>query len=207
MTEYLLCAECQKPITPPQLRYCSKKCRVRALNRRNRDPEQSRKSVALYRQRHPDRVREANRRQYQEHRDERIAKQREYTRQNPDKLAKWHQTARQNSPWRGLLGLAKKRASDKGLAFDLTIEWARDRWNGRCELTDLPFALEPTGIGGPKQFSPTIDRIVPALGYTKDNCRFILQAVNSLKSNGTDESMLIIALALVRRSSMGSQFQ
>jgi hypothetical protein len=46
-------------------------------------------------------------------------------------------------------------------------------------------------------FSPSIDRIIPTLGYTKGNCRFILHALNALKGSGTDEQALAIAGAFV----------
>ncbi len=114
----------------------------------------------------------------------------------------WSYAARRTSGYNALLGFARKRAAAKSLPFDLTKEWAKAHWTGRCELTDLPFFFDHTGVAGPKQMSPTIDRIRPELGYVQSNCRFILQGVNALKSGGTDEDMLVIAEALVRRLKM-----
>lgn len=44
-----------------------------------------------------------------------------------------------------------------------------------------------------------MDRIDSSKGYTQDNCRFILFAVNSFKGVGTDALMLEIAQALLER--------
>jgi len=93
---------------------------------------------------------------------------------------------------------AEERARRKGVPFSLTAEWAISRYTGACELTGIPFVIGQRG-SGPKPYSPSIDRIVPSLGYTPGNCRFILWAVNALKHIGTDADMLFIARALVEK--------
>ena len=93
---------------------------------------------------------------------------------------------------RGALSRSKKR----GIECDLTVEWAQQRWTGKCELTGIEFR---PAIGRQTPFSPSIDRIDPAKGYTQANCRFILGAVNYLKANGTDEDMFHIAAELIAR--------
>lgn len=107
-----------------------------------------------------------------------------------------YQATRLASPWISLIATVKTRAKQKGLAFDLTEEWAKSRWTGQCEISALPFVLGQRG-NGPKRMSPSIDRIVPSLGYVQTNCRFVLHAVNALKQDGTDEEMLSIAEAIV----------
>lgn len=79
------------------------------------------------------------------------------------------------------------------------MEWAEKRWTGKCEITGLPFILSTQR--NPYLFSPSLDKIVPSLGYVPDNCRFILHAVNALKGAGTDEQMLEIAKAIVEKLS------
>src|ERR1700678_3858716 len=53
---------------------------------------------------------------------------------------------------------AKKRAGKNGRSFGLTFKWARDRWNGMCEITGLPF------IEGDRRRCASIDRIDNAKG-------------------------------------------
>jgi hypothetical protein len=99
------------------------------------------------------------------------------------------------SPWRKAVIAAKGRAAKKRVAFDLTVEWAQERWTGFCELTGIPFQPRfdaPSGI-----FSPSLDRIVPEKGYTQANCRFVLMGINGLKRDGTDEEMYLVVKSLI----------
>lgn len=49
-------------------------------------------------------------------------------------------------------------------------------------------------------FAASIDRIDTKKGYTQDNCRFILFAINCMRQNGTDEEMIFIARSLTEVS-------
>lgn len=104
--------------------------------------------------------------------------------------------ARTTSPWLRLLAGAKGRAKKYNIPFTLTIDWARQRWTDTCELTGIPFRTDERG-NGPKTFAASIDQIEPRKGYTPDNCRFVLWAVNALKHDGTDADMYLIAAALL----------
>lgn len=123
------------------------------------------------------------------------AYQRYKPRANAASMKRYH-TARQKSPWQILVEVAKVRARQKNIPFDLTLDWAKERWTGRCELTDIPFVLG-VKIRGP--FSPSIDQIKPNCGYTKDNSRFIIWAINSMKGVGSDKDVFDIAQAIVDR--------
>lgn len=91
---------------------------------------------------------------------------------------------------------AKSRSIKNGHEFDLTLEWAHARWTGKCELSGLPFDWSKPLLHA---FSPSIDRINPLKGYTQDNCRFILQAINAFKGSWSDETMFAIASAMLER--------
>lgn len=117
---------------------------------------------------------------------------------------KWHAYSNQRrrkirilQPWRQPLDSARHRAKSRNREFNLTEEWCLARWTGKCEVCQLPFVIGPAGAPGPRMFAPSIDRINPACGYTQDNCRFVLMAVNSLKHNGTDMDMYRIAAAML----------
>jgi len=98
--------------------------------------------------------------------------------------------------WDGIVRGAIKRAVACGIHYDNDLlEWAPTVWTGRCAISGIEFRR---GNGcGPSPYSPSIDRIIPALGYTKGNCRFILHALNALKGSGGDEDALAIAKAFV----------
>ena len=88
---------------------------------------------------------------------------------------KMHNVSNQDkSRIKSMLYFAKWRNRERKtpVPFDLTIEWALERWTGRCEITGLPFEVRK--VGGPNPFSPSIDRIIADKGSTQDNCRFVL---------------------------------
>ena len=89
---------------------------------------------------------------------------------------------------------AKRRAKEKGLDFDLTIEDIVIP--EYCPV--LGVKLKPgIGIGAAgasqKACSPTIDRIDNSRGYTKDNIKVISYRANLLKRDAILEEMRAIA--------------
>jgi hypothetical protein len=96
-------------------------------------------------------------------------------------------------PYSEAICSAKKRAIKQCVPFDISIEWARNIWTGKCAITGIEFDLQKTGRTGAKDLSPSIDRIKPSIGYTKDNCRFILMCINAFKGRMTDIEMRFIA--------------
>ena len=74
----------------------------------------------------------------------------------------------------------KKRAKKHQWDFDLTKEWIKEKIdNGRCELSGEKFNCD-VGIFNThfNPFTPSVDRINSSKGYTKDNCRVVIAAVN-----------------------------
>lgn len=112
----------------------------------------------------------------------------------PVRATKLHQ-ARKLSTARFSLKGAQERATKKGVPFNLTREYLESIWTGRCAITDFPLSV---GKGtGPKFFSPSLDRIVPALGYVEGNVRFVLWAINAFKGEATDNDVYAVACAIV----------
>lgn len=103
-----------------------------------------------------------------------------------------------NYPWQTLIESTRKRAAKNGVEHTLTFDWGKQHWTGKCAITGIPFT-EPNNRRGRKNrtFFPSIDRINPHIGYTPENSRFVLWAVNAFKSDGTEEDMLMIAKAIV----------
>lgn len=76
---------------------------------------------------------------------------------------------------------ALKRAANKGVAFDLTVEWAIERIEAqdfKCPLTGIPFYMDCTAQTKVHPFMPSLDRIIPGKGYVADNVRIVVYAVN-----------------------------
>ena len=84
---------------------------------------------------------------------------------------------------------ARSRAKARGLECDLPLDWKASITT--CELTGLPF------VKGCRLYAASIDRIDNDKGYTVENYRLVLCAVNHMKNTGTDEDVYHIAAALL----------
>lgn len=130
---------------------------------------------------------------------------RDYTERNRSnynrRMRELNYKTRVATPWKLPIASAKLRARKEGLEFDLTYDWGRDGWTGKCSVSGLSFVILPKA---PRTlFSPTIDRVIPTLGYVRSNCRFVLWSVNAFKQNGTDADVLKIARGIVSTSDVG----
>jgi hypothetical protein len=83
----------------------------------------------------------------------------------------------------------KERAKEKGLDFNLTREDIQHP--PVCPV--FGFTLERSNDGLPKKNSPSVDRIDPNKGYTKDNIQIISQLANAMKQNATPEQLIAFA--------------
>ena len=83
---------------------------------------------------------------------------------------------------RKLIAAAKNRAKTKTLPFNLDFEHLNNLWKeqeGRCAISGVEFDISPNdNFGEPKQLSPSLDRIIPALGYVKGNVRLVTYQIN-----------------------------
>lgn len=200
------CAHCEAPFdtTRPKQKFCSHKCAGKNVRETHRTVLNERAKIYMRARRmaHPEVVRKAHtkHREKPESRLHAAAKSRDWHATNHQYANPRRQMRKQKErniqPWHTIVKGAQARSKVKNIPCDLTPEWARARWTGRCELTGLPFEIGLRGSGG-KLFSPSVDKIIPALGYTQSNCRFILHCVNIFKYTGTDEQMYAVANALL----------
>lgn len=91
-----------------------------------------------------------------------------------------------------LLYAAKHRAEKRNLSFDLTLQWIIDRLKEPCPMTGVDFDLIVKGNNylTRSPYSPSIDRIDPAKGYTTNNCRLVCWWYNVSKQQFTDEETI-----------------
>ena len=82
---------------------------------------------------------------------------------------------------------AQRRAKEKGIPFNLTLD---DIVIPEvCPLLNIPIFI---GTKTACDNSPTLDRLIPSLGYVKGNILVISDKANRIKSNATiDELMLL----------------
>jgi hypothetical protein len=104
---------------------------------------------------------------------------------------------------------ARRRANAKGWPCDLDRYFVSElfhRQNGRCAVTGYGFTFEPYLDALVKfPYSPSIDRIDPAGGYTKNNVRLVCVAVNFGMGQWGDKVFHTLAQAAVSyRTQSGS---
>lgn len=89
------------------------------------------------------------------------------------------------------------RAAKDDLPYDLDYAWLRGRLeSGKCERTGIPFTkIGSGGAFGP--FSMSLDRVDPAMGYTKDNVMLVVWIYNAAKGKGTHADVERMAYALL----------
>lgn len=90
---------------------------------------------------------------------------------------------------------AKERAKEKGLPFNITLEYLRSIATDSCPIFHTPFSWGVSGLGKGKfkENGPQLDRITPELGYIVGNVAFISHRANRIKDNGTMQEHYDIA--------------
>lgn len=112
----------------------------------------------------------------------------------------WHSSipGRSYQLWRD----ARKRAMKRGLVFSITKEFVEDILRvGRCAVTGVPFDLSPgCSSRAMKPHAPSLDRIVPARGYTPSNTRCVTTHFNVARGGFTDLQLVQLAKTIIRAS-------
>jgi hypothetical protein len=97
------------------------------------------------------------------------------------------------------------RAVKNGIPCDLTaadLQELFDRQDGRCAICGIAFDF--SSDRGPNErlpFAPSVDRIVPALGYVRGNVRLTTVVANYAMSDWGEEPVRRFARALLKHRS------
>lgn len=103
----------------------------------------------------------------------------------------YQQTHKIARPERRLWKAAKDRANKYGLPFNITVEDVVIP--EFCPVLGIKLQ---DGIGkgkGANPESPSLDRVVPSLGYVRGNVRVISFKANSMKRDASEEELLMFA--------------
>lgn len=144
-------------------------------------------AMRRYREAHREELREASRAYYAENREKYAANSRRWRQANPHKANAKQARYRQRHPETQLLKGARHRARRYGLPFSLSKEFVADLVAPMtCSVTGIPLRIATGRKGGPGQWSPSLDRIVPALGYVPGNVRLVCHSFNVVRQYMTD---------------------
>tara|TARA_R110002073_G_scaffold309611_3_gene479941 strand:+ start:5484 stop:5987 length:504 start_codon:yes stop_codon:yes gene_type:complete len=87
-----------------------------------------------------------------------------------------------------MLSGAKQRAKDKGLMFDLHYEDVQIP--NICPILRIP--LIPSVDGTHNDNSPSLDRCIPYLGYTRGNVKVISMKANRIKTDANSNEIAAV---------------
>ena len=104
------------------------------------------------------------------------SKNRAYTKSNPEKA---------------MLASIKGRAKKSKVLFNLLPEDIRT--SGECPVLKIRMERNKNGKRGAQPNSPSVDRIDPTKGYTRDNIQIISNKANMMKQDATPEELLMFA--------------
>lgn len=109
-----------------------------------------------------------------------------------ERKASWYQEKMTNMSKEERLKLMVKRAQDrarlKNVKFD--ISWEDVKHVTVCPILEIPLNWgETTNEGGRNIDTPSLDRIVPELGYIKGNVRIISNLANMMKNSANRKQL------------------
>lgn len=120
----------------------------------------------------------------------RVEYQREWKLKNREKVAAYHKDYSnrwyKDNPERYLLYSARARA--KKFNFPFNLELSDILIPERCPILEIPL-FRNVDANRPGPNSPSVDRIVPSLGYVKGNIQIISMRANIMKNDASLEEL------------------
>jgi hypothetical protein len=110
--------------------------------------------------------------------------------ENPERFKMASKKWEENNPEKILLKAARNRAKLKGLDFDIDLEDIVIPTH--CPLLNIELVRKKCGQG-PKDCSPSLDRIDNTKGYVKNNVWVISAMANRIKTNATNDQIILLA--------------
>lgn len=121
-----------------------------------------------------------------------------YRQRHPEKIKKTMAGYRELNIGKMIYNAARLRATKKSIPFN--IELSDIVIPEYCPY--LKIKLETKNGNGRQASSPSLDRVVPELGYVKGNIEVISDKANMMKSNANKEELLNFSREIFRRYEM-----
>ena len=84
----------------------------------------------------------------------------------------------------------KSSAIKDGIKFEVSFKYIESIFTGICPILNVPIRFLDKGFD---DFTPSIDKIIPELGYVEGNVAVISRRANTIKNSGTAEEHRLIA--------------
>lgn len=131
---------------------------------------------------------------YQKHKQKCDQNTADWRENNPKKAREGALRAYYRNWYSALYSRVKRRARKRGIQFEVTREYVKQLKVDTCPVFGVPLVLEP----GVQDNSPSLDRVIPALGYVEGNLRIISNRANRMKYDGTAAEHEAIAAYIKR---------
>ena len=109
-----------------------------------------------------------------------------YYQENKDYFKKY----KRENPWTSMTKSAKTRTN---LPFNITSKYVKSIWPEDNMCPALGIKFKQGTEGSPVDSSPSLDRIIPKLGYIKGNVQIVCHLANKIMSNATPEQVMAVA--------------
>ncbi len=140
---------------------------------------------------------------YQENRKKRYENRSEESKiRNKEKGLEFYRSIR----GRTLTLLKSAQRRSKNLSLDINVDYDfiySQVSGGVCAATGLAFDLDKPEGSMKNPYAPSIDRVDPNKGYTKDNTRIVIWQYNLMKGEITDDELLKLCTLIVERNKNG----
>ena len=134
-----------------------------------------------------------------EYRQKKLIQRRKYYHDRAEQVKAKMRATHVQDPRRRMVYAARKRARRDGVPFD--IVYTDFTMPAICPITERPFVI---GRGRPVDDSPSLDRLIPALGYVKGNVAVLSHRANKIKNDATPELLMRAAQWLIAQASFPS---
>jgi hypothetical protein len=89
------------------------------------------------------------------------------------------------------LSSAKERSIKQNVSFDLTLDYLESITTDECPVFKTPFVWGQSN--GKHPYRPSLDKVVPELGYVRGNVVFISLKANTIKQDITEKELYAVA--------------
>lgn len=118
---------------------------------------------------------------------------------NSEYATQWKRRRLCEQPFQEIHRRKRNHSKSRSIQYDLCPEYLENVWNqqgGKCAA--LGIDLDLTGYTK-QDHKATIDRIVPSLGYTQGNIKWVSWLANRVKSDCTDPEVFTKVAEYVRK--------
>jgi hypothetical protein len=163
----------------------------------HKDPERAKQYQKEWYQKNKDNVNAQQRQYYKDNKEKVIIRIKKYRKELGDTYKEYQNERitkyRQKNPIKSMYVLIKSRAKRHSIPFNLDVEDLIIP--NECPVLNIPIYREAIkgGKKGPKQNSPSVDRIDNTKGYIKGNVQIISNRANTMKGNASPHELLQFA--------------